>query len=188
MMQVIKDVLANASDNSAAAAFMHLISWVATQFAIIVKHTGRAAITDPAHQQQQLPQQAVASSTNLTPLSADFHFFATLLQPLLSHMQLLDASVPPDVTWPGQHADDVNEDAPENAAGHAASQAALPKQGKGAKGRKQVPLQAKGVPLDWSTAAKGAALLVGLQSDPHVSMRVSRHAAEVSWLCGSALP
>lgn len=145
-----------------AEAFMHFLSWLATQFAHTVKHPSRSCSS------QQQPSQRAATATNVpAPLSADFYFFATMLQPILSHMQadashsasLLHSSTASGMTgFAGTHS-------ATGIAQAAAAAASQPKKRKGqqpGKGRAQTMPESHGLPVEWAVAAKGAALLVHL--------------------------
>ena len=160
MLQVIDGVLASASD-MAAAAFMHFLSWLAAQFSSTVKPISRSS----ASSQQQSSQTAAIGA--YVPLSADFYFFATLLQPLLAHMQKpgQDSS-----SLPISHANGSMEDATAGsrpvavttvAAAGAASQ---PKRRRGQRLGKVIeqPLQGEShvMPVEWAVTAQGAASMV----------------------------
>ena len=126
-----------------------------SQFACTVKQMRRTSNEDASsthHPQQHHPNPPSAAPV---PLSADFYFAAILLQPMLSHMQSLDA-----------HASDneVGRQVQGTAlTGQAAgAQKGMPKSRKGAKAHKQAAKETKGEPLPWEVAAKGAALLVRL--------------------------
>ena len=152
-MQVVKEVLTDASA-AAPAAFMQFMSWLASQFAHLVKPTRQASLGEQnlVHQQQQ---QSFLSATAAVPLSADFYFFATLLQPLLSHLQNLDA----DSNSTGAVVDLQIEEtgAHVEASG---SHTAASKNRKQVKGNKKEVKKTNGVPVAWHIAAEGAALLV----------------------------
>jgi hypothetical protein len=153
-MQVVKNVLTDASDAAAPAAFMHFMSWLASQFAHVVKSTRQASLqeTSQVHQQQQ---QSSLSATAAVPLSADFYFFATLLQPLLSHLQHLDANL----TSNGAGVDlQMEGTGVHMEAG--GSQTAASKRRKQVEGNKKEVKKTNGVPVAWHIAAEGAALLV----------------------------
>ena len=162
-MQVVKEVLTDASDAAAPAAFMHFISWLASQFAHLVKPIRQASHGERSqvHQQQQ---QSSLSAIAAVPLSADFYFFATLLQPLLSHLQSLDAN--PNSNGAGVHLQMEGTGAHVEANG---SHSAASKSTKQMKGKKQEVKKTNGVPIAWHIAAEGAALLVwdNLSSSVH---------------------
>lgn len=143
-----------------AEAFMHFLSWLATQFALTLKHPTRSSSS------QQQPSQRAATAANVSaPLSADFYFFATLLQPLLSHMQaeashsssfLLGNTASSMTDFAGTHS-------ATGIAQAAAAAASQPKKRKGqqaGKGRAQTMPESHGLTVEWAVAAEGAALLV----------------------------
>lgn len=149
---------------------MHFLAWLAAEFAHTVKHASR---TSPSLQ-QQLSQQAATSLGASVPLSADFYFFATLLQPLLQHMQTGTPSpFPPYSTTAAVVAINttvVGEGPaalPKQAAAVAAS---ATKQRKGQKGRAQGVQESHGLPADWAVAAQGAASLVPVLLMYHSSL------------------
>lgn len=153
-MQVVKEVLTDASDAAPPAAFMQLMSWLASQFAHLVKPTRQASLGEGSQVHQQQLQFSL-TATAAVPLSADFYFFATLLQPLLSHLQHLDANsssigagVDIQMEGTGVHLE---------ASGSSTAASKSRKQGKGSK--KEVK-KTDGVPVAWHIAAEGAALLV----------------------------
>lgn len=153
-MQVVKEVLTDTSDAAAPAAFMQLMSWLAPQFAHLVKPTRQASLGEQSQKHQQ-QQQSSMSATAAVPLSADFYFFATLLQPLLSHLQHLDAvsngngaGVEVQMEETGAHVE---------ASG---SHTAASKSRKQGKGNKKEVKKTNGAPVAWHIAAEGAALLV----------------------------
>lgn len=142
---------------------MHFLSWLATQFAHTVKHPSRSS----SPQQQPSQRAATASTVAVSaPLSADFYFFATLLQPLLSHMQA-DAphcsSLLPSSTASGM-TNFAGTNSTTGIAQAAAAAAFQPKQKKkgqqAGKGRAQTLPESHGLPVEWAVAAKGAALMV----------------------------
>ena len=154
-VQVIKEVLTDPSDTAAAATFMHLVSWLVSQFACTVKQIGQTSIEDASSTQHPQQHHPYLPSTAPVPLSADFYFAAILLQPLLAHMQGLDA-----------HASDNEVGSQVEATAvlvhTAGAQKVMPKSRKGAKPNKQAAKETKGEPLPWEVAAKGAAVLVWL--------------------------
>ncbi len=142
--------------SSAASAFMHFLSWLAANFAQAVKHSSRTSPTDTshAHQQQQSSQQANVPFNAPVPLSADFYFFGTLLQPLLLHMQAVGASA--GCANPALLTEAQQVAAP------AASEKVVSNSKKQTRGNKQALKQAKVSPVVWHIAAEGTALLVQL--------------------------
>lgn len=139
---------------------MQFLSWLAAQFAHTVKLPSRSSSS------QQQPSQQAATAINVSvPLSADFYFFATLLQPLLSHMQaeasrsssLLHSSTAPGMTG------FAGTNSATGIAQAAAAAVSQPKKRKGqqaAKGRAQTMQESHGLAVAWAVAAEGAALLV----------------------------
>ncbi len=153
-MQVVKEVLTDASDAAAPAAFMHFMSWLASQFAHVVKPTSQASLGERSQVHQQQLQSSLSASAAV-PLSADFYFFATLLQPLLSHLQHLDAyannnGVEDDLQMEGTG---VHVEA-------GGSHTAASQSRKQVKGNKKEVKKTNGVPVAWHIAAEGAGLLV----------------------------
>lgn len=145
---------------------MHFLAWLAAQLAHKLKRTGRAS---PSSQQQPSQQAATTTSGASVPVSADFLFFATLLQLLLDHLQ---TDTPPSsitasdaATVKGTPAILPKQAAAAGAAVAAAGAAAAAtavKQRKGPKGRFQGLQESDGLPVEWAVAAQGAALLVKL--------------------------
>lgn len=140
---------------------MHFLSWLAAQFQHTVKLIGRSSASSLQH-----PFQAAATGASV-PLSADFFFFATLLQPLLAHMQTAGQTSSSKLT---SHAAGSMEDGTADsvpaavttvAAAGAASQAKRKKGQKAGKAREQ-PLQEEShaLPVEWAVPAQGSALLV----------------------------
>ncbi|KAL0022263.1 hypothetical protein WJX77_011953 [Trebouxia sp. C0004] len=155
LLQVVKNVLTDTSDAAAPAAFMHFMSWLASQFAHLVKSTCQASLGEPSQVHQQELQSSL-SATAAVPLSADFYFFATLLQPLLSHLQNLDAYK--NSTGAGA---DLQMEGTGLHTGAGGSHTAASKSGKQFKGNKKEVKKTNGVPVAWHIAAEGAALLMG---------------------------
>lgn len=157
ILQVISETLSSASDIASAEAFMHFLAWLAAQFAQIVKHPSRASASP-----QQPSQQSAAATCACVPLSADFFFFATLLQPLLSHMQAetLSASLLHSSTTSVITSAAVTESSiPATETTPAAAAAAQQKKRKGQKAGKGMQ-ESHGRPVEWAVAAAGAASLV----------------------------
>lgn len=152
-MQVVKEVLTDTSDAAAPAAFMHFMSWLASQFAHVVKPTSQASLREQSQVHQQ--QQQSSLSGTAVPLSADFYFFATLLQPLLSHLQHLDAYANNNGAGVDLQMEGTGVQMEAGASPIAAS-----KSSRKVKGHKKEGKQTKGVPAAWHIAAEGAALLV----------------------------
>ena len=128
---------------------MPFISWLASRFARIIKHTS------PKTHMTGTQKQSIAQPAPVAPvasLSADFHFAATLLGPLLLHLQRMDASPHTKVVVP------LTEGTA--SAGQAASKKAGTRARKGSKVSRQSVNEAHAQPLAWHMAAKGAALLV----------------------------
>ena len=162
ILQVINETLSSAADMVSAEAFMHFLAWLAAQFVHTVKHPSRASSS-----QQQPSQQAAAATCASVPLSADFFFFATLLQPLLSHMQaetpsasLLHSSMTSAITSTAVNEGSIPATATTQAAAAAASQPKKRKGQKAGKGRMQAVQETHGRPVEWAVAAEGAASLV----------------------------
>ncbi len=153
-MQVVKEVLTDVSDAAAPAAFMHFMSWLASQFAHLVKPTRQASVGEQSQVHQQQLQSSL-SATAAVPLSADFYFFATLLQPLLLHLQNLDA----DPNSTGAVVDLQMQETSVHAEAGGSHTAAL-KSRKQVKGNKKEVKKTNAVPVAWHIAAEGAALLV----------------------------
>ena len=153
-MQVVNEVLTDASDAAPPAAFMHFMSWLASQFAHLVKPTRQASVGEQSqiHQQQQ---QSSLSAIAAVPPSADFYFFATLLQPLLSHLQHLDAHSNSTGALVDLEMEETSAHA-ETGGSHTAAS----KSNKQVQGNKKEVKKTNGVPVAWHIAAEGAALLV----------------------------
>ena len=161
VLQVINETLSSAPDMASAEAFMHFLAWLAAQFAHTVKHPSRAC---SSHQQPS--QQAASATCASVHLSADFFFFATLLQPLLSHMQaetsssLLHSSTTSAITSAGPSESSIPATGTTQAAAAAATQPKKKKGQKTGKGRTQTVQESHGRSVEWAVAAGGAALLV----------------------------
>lgn len=153
IVQVLKETLSSAPDRASASAFMHFLAWLAAQLAHTLKHAGRAS---PSSQQQPSQQAAMTISGASVPLSADFYFFATLLQLLLDHMQ---TETPPSSITASDAATmgDTPAILPKQAAAAAAAAAATVP---GPKGSFKGLQESHGLPVEWAVAAQGAALLV----------------------------
>lgn len=162
-MQVIKDAVADAPTSSAAStAFTHLLSWLAESFAIIIKQHKTDILTPPATSQTATPAQ-----TALIPLSADFTFSAMLLQPLLLRMQ-----------QPAHTAAEADVSQTANTAGSAelAGRSIANKKpnrkrkakDKDIEGQQQGVSKTDAVPMQWATAAKGVAMLVGIMAEGNI--------------------
>ena len=151
-MQVVKGVLTDALDAAAPAAFMHFMSWLASHFAHLVKPTRQASLGQRSQVHQQQLQSSL-SATAAVPLSADFYFFATLLQPLLSHLQNLGAYSNSTGVVVDLHMEETGVLAEAGGSHTAASESR--KQGGGSKKEAK-----KTNRVAWHMAAQGAALLV----------------------------
>ena len=130
---------------------MQFTAWLASQFAQETKHSRRATDSTQHSQHHTIPQ---APSV---PLSADFHFAALLLQPLLNVMQASGT-----ITAAASQASDVERQHPQSDAAQPSTDrrhsSKAQKRGKRGTAQSQVTST---VPLQWSTAAHGAAILVG---------------------------
>ena len=148
---------------------MQFLPWLGAQFARTVKHANRSSSSSYT-QTAPLPETSTPVS-----LSADFFFFANLLQPLLSHMQDVDhassclsskeeaasAGTAPAAASPASTAAEATAET--------ASQPGRKKRKKKnemAK-EKQTLQQSHGSPVEWAVAAEGAALLVMLLAALH---------------------
>lgn len=159
-LQVINEAVSDAPATSAAShAFMHLLSWLASAFASIVKQH-KATNTTTWGSIQTEASTAKAS----IPISADFGFAAILLQPLLLCMQ--QPTVPPaavtqiSLTQQSTSAGRMPE------ANTAGQQAAVPSRKQRKRSKANATQQqadftaADAVPMHWSVAANGAAVLI----------------------------
>ena len=151
LLQVVQDVTADAPASAAASSFMHFPAWLASHFAQEIKHSRRA--TGSTQHSQHHPTHQGPS----VPLSADFHFAALLLQPLLNLMQANDTIT--DTT--GRASDAERQQPQSDAAQHTVGGQHSSKAQKRGKRGSHKSQKTSTVPLQWSTAAHGAALLVG---------------------------
>ena len=161
-MQVIKEVVADApTSTTASIAFTHLLSWLATRFAIIVKQHKTVMLTPPATSRTATPPQTAS-----IPLSADFAFSAMLLQPLLLRMQQpAHTTAEPEFSKASSAAGTVD------LAGSSTANA-KPGPSRKRKGKDKVVVSQQqrilcinATPLQWAVAAKGAAMLVGAMAE-----------------------
>lgn len=155
-LQVINDAVSDAPPTSAAThAFTHLLTWLASSFATVVKQlrTINTATQGSAH-------IGLTAATASIPITADFAFAAVMLQPLLSRMQ---QPADPTCTTPSDRK--VSQvaaavaPAPSPAAQQPASAGKQKKKGKASASQLQAG-NAAAVPMHWSMAARGAAMLI----------------------------
>ena len=147
MLQVVQDVTADAPASPAVSSFMHFTGWLASQFAQDIKHSHSAP------QSQHYTQHQAPS----VPLSADFHFGALLLQPLLSVMQASDTVTDTAGHIVDGHRQHAQSDAVQSSTDRKHSRKAQKRGKRGSHQSKETSAK----PLPWSTAACGAASLVG---------------------------
>ena len=182
-MQVINQVVTDSPPSSpAAVSFTHLLAWLASSFATVIKQQKALAFVN-----NPLQQSANAVSLDAAiPLSADFHFAAVLLQPLLVRLKLASDTDTSTVTAnlsssqaTAATAGVLNRTAAPDTAAAGNKQNPEAKTSKRQRGRgkqkatavaeTQAGKHAKdGVLIQWSTAAEGAALLVKAMADGNI--------------------
>ena len=154
--------MSDAASDTAAIAFTHMMSWLTSSFAKVIKDQKAITLTTTVNS-----QAANSTSTASIPVSADFAFAGVILQPSLLRMQQPATTATTSLT-----ADDAA--AVKSELSEKVTQKAGPAT-KGLRGTAKAKLfqqseqtKAHALPMPWATAAHGAAKVIGVMAEKNI--------------------